>query len=254
MLTILCACGTNKRIVYFNDLQDSAKVKSIVQQPYKEPQIQADDILSITIQTIDPSNSANINQVTAMPITGSSLTSSSSMGATGTQVNGFLVDKDGFVELPMLGKIKMVGLTTMQAREIVRQKAAIYFKEPTVQVRFANFKITVLGEVDKPGPYIIPNEKVSILDAIGLAGDLTVFGKRENVLLIRDNNGKKEFYRFNLNSTESLKSPAFYLQQNDIVYVEGNKAKAATLNAARTQTLTLIAAIIPVLVLFISRL
>ena len=247
---LLCSCSTNKRIVYFSDLQDTSSAKSINQQPYIEPHIQSDDILSITIQTIDPLNSANVNQLTTMPVAGANLTTPNS-GAM--QVSGFLVDKDGFIELPMLGKIKLLGLTTMEARETVRQKAAVYFKEPTVQVRYANFKITVLGEVAKPAPYILPNEKVSILDALGLAGDLTVFGKRENVLLIRENKGKKEFYRFNLNSSESFKSPAFYLQQNDIVYVEGNKAKAATLNAARTQTFALVGSVMSVLILLLTR-
>ncbi len=246
----ICSCSNYKKIAYFRDLQDTTKAQTIAELKYNELKIQADDIISITIQTIDPINAASINQTTTTPVAGVSLGTAISPN---TQVAGFLVDKDGFIELPMLGKLKLAGLTTIEAREFIKLKASLFYKEPTVQVRFTNFKITVLGEVAKPAPYILPNEKISVLDALGLAGDLTIFGKRENVMLIRENNGKKEVYRFNLNSSQTFSSPAFYLQQNDIIYVEGNKAKAATLNAARTQTFALIGSIMSVLVILLTR-
>lgn len=246
----LCSCSNYKKLVYFTDLQESVKPQSISEFEFKELKIKTDDILSISIQTIDPINATSINQLTTTPVVGISLGTASSPNA---QVAGFLVDKDGDIELPMLGRIKLLDLTTIEARELIRIKASLYYKEPAVQVRFTNFKVTILGEVAKPAPYILPNEKVSILDALGLAGDLTIYGKRENIMLIRENNGKKEIYRFNLNSSNTFKSPAFYLQQNDIIYVEGNKAKAATLNIARTQTLTLLASFASVFAILISR-
>jgi len=245
-----CSCANYKKIAYFRDLQDSTKSQSVALLTYKEIKIQADDILSITIQTIDPVNAASVNQLNSMPVAGITLGTATTANA---QVAGFLVDKDGFIELPMLGKLKLIGLTTIEARELIKEKASLYYKEPTVQLRFTNFKITVLGEVAKPAPYILPNEKVSVLDALGLAGDLTIFGKRDNVMLLRENNGKKQVYRFNLNNSDIFKSPAFYLQQNDIIYVEGNKAKAATLNAARTQTFALVGSIMSVLVILFTR-
>lgn len=244
------SCGNYKKIVYFRDLQDSAKSQTIPQVAYAELKIKADDILSITIQTIDPVNATSVNQLTTTPVAGISLGTASSPNV---QVSGFLVDKDGIIELPMLGKLKLLNLTTIEARELIRAKASLFYKEPSVQVRFTNFKITVLGEVVRPAPYILPNEKVNVLDAIGLAGDLTIYGKRENVMLIRENNGKKEVYRFNLNSSQTFNSPAFYLQQNDIIYVESNKAKAATLNTARTQTFALLASLASVLAILFSR-
>lgn len=254
-LIILCcsfwSCSNYKKLAYFRDLQDSTKSQIIAEIGYKELEIKADDILSITIQTIDPVNATSVNQLTSTPVAGISLGTASSPNA---QVSGFLVDKEGNIELPMLGRIKLLGLTTIEARELIRKKASLFYKEPAVQVRFTNFKITILGEVAKPAPYILPNEKVSVLDALGLAGDLTIYGKRENIMLIRENNGKKYVYRFNLNSSDTFKSPAFYLQQNDIIYVEGNKAKAATLNIARTQTLTLLVSFASVFAIFISRL
>ncbi|TAF45014.1 MAG: hypothetical protein EAZ51_02810 [Sphingobacteriales bacterium] len=246
----LSACNNYKKIAYFRDLQDIDKLQSISETAYTELKIKADDILSITIQTIDPLNATSVNQITTMPSVGVSL---GTVVAPNAQISGFLVDKDGFIELPMLGKLKLIGLSTIEARELIRNKASEFYKQPSVQVRFANFKVTILGEVAKPAPYILPNEKISVLDALGLAGDLTIFGKRENIMLVRENNGKKDIYRFNLNSSETFKSPAFYLQQNDIIYVEGNKAKAATLNAARTQTFALIGSIMSVLVILFSR-
>lgn len=245
-----CSCGNYKKIAYFGDLQDSTKAQTISTHAYKELTIKSDDILSVTIQTIDPLNAASINQVTTAPPIAQTLGTS----FTGTPFTGYLVDRDGNIELPMLGKIRLAGLTTLDARELIRTKASLFYKEPTVQVRFTNFKITVLGEVAKPAPYILSNEKLTVLDAIGLAGDLTVYGKRENVMLIRENNGKKDVYRFNLNSSDTFRSPAFYLQQNDIIYVQADKVKAASLNTVRTQNIAIISSILSLVVIVITRL
>jgi len=244
--SILTSCVVTKKTVYFNDLPDTAKFKSSQVADFKEPIIQADDILSITVQTVDPAITAAVNQVSAMSPSGS-------LQANGTAVSGFLVDKNGTVSIPILGTLKLAGLTTFKARELVQQKAALYFKDPSVQIRFINFKITVLGEVAKPATYTVPNEKVSILDALGMAGDLTIYGLRENVLLVRDQDGKKDFIRFNLNSSEIFKSPYFYLKQNDVVYVEPGKGKVAANNAARTQSFAVIGSIVSVLIVLISR-
>ncbi|KAA8482021.1 polysaccharide export outer membrane protein [Arcticibacter tournemirensis] len=249
-ILILPSCVVTKKSVYFTDLPDTAKLREVVPAEFKDPIIQPDDILSITVQTIDPTTTAALNQVSSMPVIGSS-----SASQTGSQmITGFLVDKNGNVTIPMLGSMKLSGLTTFQARDLIQQRASQYFKEPTVQVRFANYKITIIGEVARPAAYTLPNEKVTILDAIGLAGDLTIYGKRENVLLIRDNGDKKEFVRFNLNSTDIFKSPYYYLKQNDVIYVEPGKGKVAANNAARTQTLAIITSVLSVLIIAISRL
>lgn len=243
------SCVVTEKSVYFNNVPDSTELFEVLPSEFREPIIQPDDILSVTIQTIDPATTEAVNQVSSMPAVGAS-----SGTVTGQQViSGFLVDKSGEIAIPMLGSIKLSGLTTFQAREVIQAKAAKFFKDPTVQVRFANFKITVIGEVGRPATYTLPNEKVTLLDALGLAGDLTIYGKRENVLLVRDNNGKKEFTRFNLNSTEVFKSPYFYLRQNDVIYVEPGKGKVAANNVARTQTIALVGSIISVLIVAISR-
>jgi len=249
-LLSLSSCVVTKKSVYFNDLPlDSTAAVSLAK--FNEPVIQADDILSITIQTVDVDATAAVNQVSVVPAIGAS-----SASTVGNQViRGFLVDKDGNVAIPMLGNIKVAGLTTYEARQLIAQNASKFFVDPTVQVRFANFKITVIGEVTRPATYTVPNEKVTLLDAIGLAGDLTIYGKRENVMLIRDNpNGEKEFIRFNLNSYDTFKSPYFYLQQNDVIYVEPGKGKVAANNAARTQTISIISALVSLAIVAISRL
>lgn len=249
-LLSLSSCVVTKKSVYFNDLPlDSTTAVSLAE--FNEPVIQSDDILSITIQTVDVDATAAVNQVSTVPAVGAS-----SASTVGNQViRGFLVDKDGNVAIPMLGNIKVVGLTTYQARQLIAANASKFFKDPTVQVRFANFKITVIGEVAKPATYTVPNEKVTLLDAIGLAGDLTIYGKRENVMLIRDNaNGEKEFIRFNLNSYDTFKSPYFYLQQNDVIYVEPSKGKVAANNASTMQTISILSTILTLAIFTISRL
>lgn len=248
-ILILPSCVVTKKSVYFTDLPDTAKLREVVPAEFKDPVIQPDDILSITVQTIDPTTTAAVNQVSNT----STIGASSSISAGSQIVSGFIVDKNGEVAIPMLGSIKLGGLTTFQAKELIQHKASQYFKEPTVQVRFANYKITVIGEVAKPATYTVPNEKVTLLDALGLAGDLTIYGKRENVLLVRDNVGKKEFVRFNLNSSDIFKSPYFYLKQNDVIYVEPGKGKVASTNAARTQTITLIGSALSVIIVLLTR-
>ncbi len=132
------------------------------------------------------------------------------------------------IEVPLVGIVSVLGQTTTEAKETIRKKASTYYVNPIVNVRFLNFYINVLGDVTRPGKYIVNDEKTSILDAIAIAGDLSVTGKRDNVLLIREENGQKRFIRFNLNSTELFKSPYYYMRSGDVLYVEQGKAKART--------------------------
>lgn len=247
---VLQSCVVTEKSVYFRDIPDTTVFSEVNSVGFKEPIIQPDDILSVSIATIDPSSAASVNQVSAMPAIGAS--SASSVGSQ--SISGFLVDKNGEITMPMLGSMKLAGLTTFQARELVKKRSENFFKEPNVQVRFANYKITVIGEVARPAIYTVANEKVTLLDAIGMAGDLTIYGKRENVLLVRENNGKKEFVRFNLNSSDVFKSSYFYLRQNDVIYVEPGKGKIAANNVARTQTLAIIGSLLSVVIVALSRL
>lgn len=227
-------------------------LKTIPPAVYSAPKIQVDDILTILVQTVDPQATVTINLGnTAIANT----TAQAGTAASPQQpLSGYLVDKDGFVDLPVLGRIKLTGYTTNEAKEIVLNEANKYFKQPTVIVRYANFKFSVTGEVLKPGVYVTPNEKVSILDAIALAGDMTIFGKRDNVLLIRENaDGSKTPYRVNLFKSDIISAPYFYLRQNDFIYVEPGKGKAAATDASLTRTYTIIGAALSVLIVLVSR-
>ncbi|SDG12474.1 polysaccharide export outer membrane protein [Pedobacter terrae] len=248
VIALSASCVSNKKIAYFQDIQSIKQAKLDSAAVFTEPVIQSDDILSINIFTLNPQSGAIVNQAANNTVLGGG----ANTAVAAQQVSGFLVDRNGDVELSLIGKVKVAGLTTYQARELIREKAAAVYKEPNVQLRFANFKVSVLGEVNSPSTYTLPNEKVSILDALSLAGDLTIYGKRDNVLIVRDNNGKKEFVRLDLNSSRIFNSPFYYLKQNDVVYVEPNKRKVSASNSAQIQTIGVIASVISVIVLAIS--
>jgi polysaccharide export outer membrane protein len=245
----LTSCGTTKNVPYFKNVNDSGTLKLPITAVFHEPTILPDDILSISVFTIDPATSMVVNQLGSQ----SSVSTQSNGANTSLFTSGFLVDKNGEIQLSVIGKVKLLGLTTFQARDLIQTIAAKSFNNPTVQVRYSNFKITILGEVSRPATYTVPNEKVTVLDALGLAGDLTIYGRRENVLLIRERDGEKQFTRLNLNSADLFKSPYFYLRQNDVLYVEPNKGKAASLNTARTQTFGIIGTALSVLIVLITR-
>ena len=246
----LMGCSGIKNVGYFQDIGSGDSVVTVQMSSFTEPTIQPDDILSISIFTIDPNTGGQINQVASQAIQSPGTGSGQTVQPA---INGFLVDKNGDVELSIIGKISLLGLTTFQARDLIRKKAAKDYKNPSVQVRFANFKVIVMGEVSKPAVYTLPNEKVTVLDALSLAGDLTLYGKRENVLVIREKGGIKEFGRVNLYSSDLFSNPYYYLRQNDIVYIEPDKAKTSALNAPTRTTIGLILSAITVAVLAISR-
>jgi polysaccharide export outer membrane protein len=245
------SCSAPKNITYFQDMPDTAKYRMVAMSAFTTPVIQPDDILQVSIQTLDPNATALLNQQNTANWSVSATSPSGSAGAG--VVAGYLVDKEGSVILPLIGKVMVKDKTTDQVRDAVRTKAAEFYKDPVVNVRFANFKITVLGEVTRPASYVMPNEKITLLDAIGAAGDLTIYGRRENILLIRDNNGNKEFIRFNLNDSKIFSSPYFYLRQGDVVYVEPNKSKVVSTDVAQVRRISIMATVLTLLIVVASR-
>ncbi|SJZ80921.1 polysaccharide export outer membrane protein [Chitinophaga eiseniae] len=248
----LFSCATPKNITYFKDVPDSLQNKEVDKALYKTPVIQVDDILQVSIQTLDPAATTLLNQqnTASWPVTG---TPGTSTAPTSSGVAGYLVDKEGYITLPLIGKLLVKDKSTTQVRDEIKTKAAEYYKDPVVNVRLANFKVTVLGEVARPSTYVMPNEKVTLLDALGMAGDLTIYGKRENVLLIREKDNKKEFVRFNLNNSNLFASPYYYLQQGDVVYVEPNKSKIASTDGARLRNITIVSSALSVLIVLLTR-
>jgi polysaccharide export outer membrane protein len=139
------------------------------------------------------------------------------------------VDKEGNIDFPQIGSIKAAGKTTDELKNDIEMALKPFLNDPAIQVRFFNFRVTLMGEVNKPGTYIIPTERISILDAIGQAGDLTVYANRANLLLIREQEGKREYVRLNLQDRNIFNSPYFYLVQNDLIYIEPVELKTASI-------------------------
>ena len=251
---MLGACSTNKRIAYFKDVSDTvyANPQAIAMGRASDLRIQADDILQVTIQSIDPELNNIMGANSASELARSSNAASIPTVPT-DNIPGFRVDKTGHIELPMAGKIKVDGLTTAEVKELIKTKATTYYKNPVVNVRLANFRVTVLGEVLRPGTYTVSNENITLLDAIGMAGDLTIYGKRENVLLIRKEDGQLKYLRFDLNSSSTFRSPYFILHQGDVIYVEPNKSKVASTDVAKLRSYSLIATGISLLIVILSR-
>ena len=248
LIAVFTSCRNQRNFTYFKDIPDSVVMYSVKDTGYKSIVIKPDDIVQINVS----SPNVEANNFFVVPGSSSS-TSPAAPGAAPTSVNTYLVDKEGAIDLPLAGRVILAGLTTIEAKKLVKTKVSEYLKEPIVTVRLQNFKVTVLGEVNKPANYIVPNERVTILDAIGYAGDLTIFGQRENVMIIREIDGKKTFTRVNLNSSKTFQSPFYYLQQNDIIYVEPNRAKAASTDMATVRNLTILTSLASFAAIIISR-
>ncbi len=255
VITNLTSCKV-ERTAYFQDVPDSVTTKKILQTipPAQSAIVRSDDVLNITIQTLDP-NANNILNQGNLPVNSGAVTNSNNSN-TSTQavIAGYLVNKDGYVHLPYVGDVLVKGLTTDQVKELVSQKVSVYFKDPVVNVRFTNFKITVIGEVRNPSTFLFPNENPTVFDALGLAGDITIYGRRDNVMLIRsDDDGKRDIVRLNLDSTSALTSPYFYLKPNDVLYVEPTEDRVASESAYRTKDIAIIASALSLMIVIVAR-
>ncbi len=216
------ACTTQKKLAYFRSVTaESAESINDQFQTVHEARIVAGDMLIITVTGLDPTAVAPFN----MPVISYSSPGSDQIYAT-PSLQSYLVDVDGNIDFPVIGTFKIAGYTKSEAVAALKKELEPFLKDAIVTIKFLNYKVTVIGEVTRPGQYTINNERVTVLDALGLAGDMTPYGKRNNVLITRENNGKLEFARLNLNSEDVFTSPYYYLQQNDIVYVEPNQVRA----------------------------
>lgn len=208
----ITSCTSTKKVIYFNDLSDTTAGGTInVAQINFESPIQKNDQLSITIGGSNPTDLITLNSATG------------SGAAAGT--GGYLVEADGTIKVPYIGKIQVEGLTRLQLEDTITKLFMDYTKNPTVNVKFLNYQFSVMGEVNNKGRFPMVNERTTILEAISIAGDLTELGKRENILVVREVNGVRNFARVNLLSKDIFNSPYFYLKTNDIVYVEPVKSK-----------------------------
>ena len=240
----LVSCVNTKNVGYLKNANDA----TYLTDASPDAIIQQNDILSITITSLNADASIVFNT------TNNHVFNSSSSNGSVIQSGGYLVNGDGFIQIPILGSMKAEGMTKRDLREkitnIIVEKRLLV--DPIVTIRHMNYEVTVIGEVGRPTVINVPNEKISILKALGLAGDITVYGKRENVLIIREMNGKKTLKRIDMNSSSLLQSPYYYLMPNDIVYVEPNKNKLASVSRGR-QLLPAVLSGLSVIVIVLDR-
>ena len=229
---LFSSCQGRQNIVYF---QNAKKFETIVNTDTFTPRFKVNDIVSIYVSTYD------LNAVKPFNLT----KGSEGRGSNISYVD-YIVDIEGNIDYPVLGKIRLLDLTVEEAKDVFKEKLSDgYLEDPIVNIRITNFRVSVLGEVKRPGTYSISGERITILEAIGLAGDLTIKGKRKNVMVIRDFNGTKTYSRLDLTTKELFTSPVYYLTQNDVVYVEPNKsAISASSLDSRTSTAISVASIL----------
>ena len=231
---LLSSCGSSKNVAY---IQNSDSLNYEQSRFLYDARIMPKDQLTISVNTVDPEVSAPYNLLLQNSYTQGSSVSS---GRGGTLMP-YLVDNDGYINFPVIGRLHVSGLTKSECENLIMEKIRRYMAEdqnPVVTVRMSSYSISVLGEVARPGSFQVSREKITILEALAQAGDLTIYGVRDRVKLIReDASGKKEVHTLNLNDANLLNSPYYYLQQNDVVYVEPNNVKAQNSKVGQTTTL-----------------
>lgn len=231
----LTSCSAPKNIAY---IKNSDHVDFSHSAYLYDARIMPKDVLTITVNTVNPEASAPFNLIVSTSLNTSNV--NQSLG-TNRALQSYLVSNDGTIEFPVLGTLQVGGLTKIECEKMIHDKIKPYLnakETPVVTVRMANYKISVLGEVNRPGMFTVDNEKINIFEALAKAGDLTIYGVRDNVKLIRENaDGKKEIHTIVLNDANIINSPYYYLQQNDILYVEPNKVKAQNSTVGQTTSL-----------------
>lgn len=252
----LGSCVNTRHLTY---LQGKFDTTALSQVAPSNPIIQPGDIMSIIVYSDNPAATAIYNQ--PLMFSGSAGgASASSGGSTGASTlagaapttPGYLVDEGGNIELQGLGRLHVAGLTRNQVKDTVASKLKDYLDNPYCTVRFLNFKFTVLGEVNHQGIFSIPGDRVNLLEALGIAGDMTIYGRRDNVLVIREINGQRQFARLDITKPEIMGSPFFYLQQNDVVYVEASKRKVDASDQVTARNISIVTGIVTTLALLYS--
>jgi polysaccharide export outer membrane protein len=265
-LFLFPACVSTRPLTYMQGAFDTAQLSQI---KIPEARVRPGDLLSIVVYSDNPEATALFNQ--SLIIVNSSSGASSSTGSAGTggagggsgssagaisagspTTPGYLVDEDGNIQFQNLGILHVEGLTKDSLKILLDSRLKQYLKNPYYTIRFMNYRFTMLGEVQRPGIFSIPGEHVSLLEAIGLAGDLTLYGRRDNILIIRETDGKREYARLDLTKPQIMASPYFYLQQNDLIYIEANKKKLLANDQATTRNVTIAATIISTVAIVIS--
>ncbi|MBJ6144330.1 polysaccharide biosynthesis/export family protein [Hymenobacter sp. BT559] len=245
LLVFVFSCTSSKKLSYFRNLDEKGDFRTPI-GAIEESQIQPSDVLSITVSSLNPESNILFNNG-VLATAGSGVQSTTPTRSS----EGYLVDKDGNINFPVIGSIAVGGLTKAQASEKLTAALKNFVKNPIINIRFLNFKITVMGEVTRPSSFNVVSERINILEALSLAGDMTPYGKRENVLVIREKDGVRTTSRINLADKNTLSSPLFYLHQNDIVYVEPSGSRALQ-SSTQSFYLPIVLTALSVISIFIS--
>lgn len=224
LVALMSSCISNKQLIVFKTVTaETAEKINKTMQPQPEPRVKINDALIITVSALDPEAVVPYNLPTV-----SYESPTSSTVPTTSSFQYYTVDEEGYIDFPILGKLYVVGLKQSEVINLIEGKLQGQVTNPIVTMRFLNARVTILGEVKRPGTFALNNGRMTLLEALGVAGDLTQYANRSNVLITRENNGKVEFARLDLRSEEVFTSPYFYLQQNDVVYVEPNQARSTS--------------------------
>ena len=224
VLALMTSCVSRKQLAYFHPITAKSAVEINKQRPAQpELTVKVNDALIISVTALDPEAALPYNLASAPYAT-----PNSEHVPTASSYQYYTVDTEGYITFPVLGKLHVEGKTQSEVIEMIQDMLKEQIVNPLVTMRFLNAKITVLGEVDLPGSYPLNNGRMTILEALGAAGDLTPYGRRDNILITRENNGQLEFARLDLTSDEIFTSPYFYLQQNDVIVVEPNQARSTS--------------------------
>ncbi|WP_378187979.1 polysaccharide biosynthesis/export family protein [Aquimarina sp. W85] len=223
IIITLFSCKAPTDVVYF---QNTKNLEQVTSNNSFTRVFKVDDIISIMVSATNMEAARPFNLMQGSSLSTTTEVSDNAMSSSSNSPQPtYLIDEQGNIDFPVLGKIKVAGMTRVQVKEMLQEKLKIYIKDPIVNVRLKNFKITVIGEINRPGSYNIPNERITIIEALGMAGDMTITGKRTNVMVIRENDGVNTYHKVDLTSKDIFDSPAYYLAQNDVLYVEPNNAQ-----------------------------
>lgn len=241
LVMVMASCGNTRHLQYMQGAFDTTKLSSYT---VPQPVIQRGDLLSIIVYSDNPAATVLYNQ--------SQLGASAGGGSKAGQEAGYLVDEAGNIQFQGIGILHVEGLNKPQLTDLLNSKLKEFLQNPYYNIRFLNYKITIIGDIARPGAYTIPAERVNILEAIGLAGDLNITARRDNVLVIREQNGKRQFGRIDLTKPDIFTSPFYQLQQNDMLYIDLTKNKAAANDQLTVRNISIATSIISTLAIIIT--
>jgi Periplasmic protein involved in polysaccharide export len=253
-IILFTSCTSYKKVPYLQGAESIPKKELNKLNKQYIQKIMPSDLLSITVNSSTPEAAIPFN----LPLIPTSRLENSTSGINQTMgMQTYLVDQEGNIDFPILGRLNIGGMSKQEVQDLIKSK--IYPKyikeEPIITVRFTNYKVSLLGEISRPGTYGVANEKINILEALALGGDMTIYGRRDNVLLMRENlSGEKEIIRLDLTDKNLVLSPYFFLQQNDIIYIQPNKSRArgADIGSAETLTISIVGTLISLTSLLVT--